>query len=174
MYYGSIKKNDIANGEGVRISLFVSGCLNKCEGCFQPETWDFEYGQPFGCGEQKRILELLEPYYVDGFTVLGGEPFEPQNQRDLLPLLKKIKEKYPHKTVWAFTGFTLDEMKEDGCRAKCECTEPILDLIDVLVDGPYKDELRDLSLQFRGSSNQRLIDMNETRKSGEIVIWGEE
>lgn len=171
MYYGNIKKNDIANGIGVRISLFVSGCLNRCENCFQPETWDFEYGEPFGEEAQNKIIELLEPSYVDGFTVLGGEPFEPRNQRDLLPFLQKLKEIYPDKTIWAFTGFTLDELKEDGCRAKCEYTEPILDLTDVLVDGAYKDELRDLSLQFRGSSNQRLIDMNKTRENGEITIW---
>lgn len=173
MYYGSIKKNDIANGIGVRISLFVSGCLNRCEGCFQPETWDFTYGEPFDEAAEEKIIKLLEPSYVDGFTVLGGEPFEPQNQKDLLPLLKRIKEIYPDKTVWAFTGFILEQFSDKNCRAVCEYTEPLLELIDVLVDGAFKEELKDLSLQFRGSSNQRIIDLNKTRSADKIIIWQE-
>lgn len=173
MYYGKIKKNDITNGIGVRISLFVSGCLNHCENCFQPETWDFEYGQPFDDAAEEKIVELLKPSYVDGLTVLGGEPFEPCNQRELLPFMEKIRQLYPQKTIWVFTGFTLEQLNDKKSRAYCECTQPILELTDVLVDGAFEEKLKDLSLQFRGSSNQRIIDMNKTRDAGKIVIWHE-
>lgn len=173
MRYGKIKKNDIANGIGIRISLFVSGCLNRCENCFQPETWDFDYGNEFGEDAQKLIIELMEPSYVNGLSVLGGEPLEPRNQKDLLPFLKRIKEIYPNKAIWIFTGFTIEQLFDENCRAYCEYTEPILELCDVLVDGPFEKSLKDLSLQFRGSSNQRIIDLNKTKASGVIVLWQE-
>ncbi len=174
MNYGQIKNCDIANGIGVRVTLFVSGCTNKCEGCFQPETWDFAYGKPFTEETEEKILEMLEPAYIDGFTILGGEPFEPENQRALVPFLRKIKERFPNKTIWSFSGFTLEQLRDKNHHAHTECTEEMLSLIDVLVDGRFEKDKKDLSLQFRGSSNQRLIDMNATRQAGEIVLWHEQ
>ena len=173
MYYANIKNCDVADGEGVRVTLFVSGCTNHCEHCFQPETWDFCYGEPFTKEVEDRILTLLAPSYINGFTLLGGEPFEPQNQRALLPFLKRVREAYPGKTIWAFSGFTLDELLHDGSHPRCEATDEILALLDVLVDGRYEHSKRNLMLKFRGSSNQRLIDMNKTRESGSIVLWDE-
>lgn len=172
MHYGEIKNYDIANGEGVRVTLFVSGCTNHCENCFQPQTWDFEYGQPFTKETEDRIIKMLEPSYINGLTLLGGEPFEPKNQRVLVPFLRRVREAYPNKTVWAFSGFRLDdELLKEGSYPRCESTDEMLSLIDVLVDGRYVERLYDISLRFRGSSNQRLIDMNETRKTGKIVLW---
>jgi len=172
MNYCEIKKCDIANGEGVRTTLFVSGCTNHCEECFQPQTWDFDYGKPFTDAVAQEIIESVKPYYINGLTLLGGEPFEPENQRELLPFLKKFREECPDKTVWCFTGFVLDEeLQKDGSYPRCETTDEMLDLIDILVDGRYKKELKDISLKFRGSSNQRIIDMNKTRKMGEIILW---
>ncbi|MBQ9757023.1 MAG: anaerobic ribonucleoside-triphosphate reductase activating protein [Clostridia bacterium] len=172
MNYCEIKKCDIANGEGVRTTLFVSGCTNHCEDCFQPQTWDFDYGKPFTDEVAQEIIESVKPYYINGLTLLGGEPFEPKNQRTLLPFLKKFREECPDKTIWCFTGFLLDEeLLKDGSYPRCEATDEILSLIDVLVDGRYKKELKDISLKFRGSSNQRIIDMNKTRTMGEIVLW---
>ena len=155
MYYGEIKDCDVANGEGVRVSLFVSGCTNHCEHCFQPQTWAFDYGQPFTEETEDRILALLSPSYVSGLTVLGGEPFEPENQRALLPFLRKVRAAYPEKNIWAFSGFTYEEL---------------LSLLDVLVDGRFVEALKDISLRFRGSSNQRLIDLNATRAAGSVVL----
>ena len=171
MYYGTIKKFDIANGEGVRVTLFVSGCRNHCKNCFQPQTWDFDYGEPFTENTQEQILEWLEPSYVNGLTLLGGEPFEPENQRALVPFLRRVRERYPQKTIWSFSGFTLEELKDENCRGRCEVTDEMLSLLDVLVDGRFVEELKNISLRFRGSSNQRLIDMNETRRQGKIVLW---
>lgn len=172
MNYCNIKYCDIANGEGVRTTLFVSGCTNHCEECFQPETWDFDYGDPFTVAQQDAISKSLEPYYVNGLTLLGGEPFEPKNQRALVPFLKRIKGEHPEKTIWCFTGFTLDkELLIDGSYPRCEVTDEMLSLIDVLVDGRYVKALKDISLRFRGSSNQRIIDLNKTRAAGEIVLW---
>lgn len=172
MYYGEIKKCDIANGTGVRVSLFVSGCTNKCKNCFQPETWDFCYGQPFDEEARKIIFEELERPYIAGITILGGDPFEPRNQPEVLRLLKDIKSRFPAKTVWIFSGFRLDdELSVKGAYPNTEFTEEILRLTDVLVDGRYVDELHDISLRFRGSSNQRIIDMNETRRAGKIILW---
>jgi anaerobic ribonucleoside-triphosphate reductase activating protein len=174
MHYGEIKNCDIANGVGVRVTLFVSGCTNRCENCFQPETWDFDYGQPFTEETEDKIIEMLRPRYITGFTVLGGEPFEPQNQRALLPLLKRIKEEYPRKTIWAFSGFRYDdEITRAGAHPNCEVTDQLLSLIDVLVDGRFVEKLKDISLVFRGSSNQRIIDLNETRKNGRLTLWDE-
>lgn len=172
MHYGEIKNCDIANGEGVRVTLFVSGCTNHCENCFQPQTWDFEYGQPFTKETEDSIIKMLEPSYINGLTLLGGEPFEPENQRALVPFLQRVREAYPNKTVWAFSGFRLDdELLKEGSYPRCEATDTMLSLVDVLVDGRYVERLHDISLRFRGSSNQRIIDMNETRKTGKIVLW---
>ena len=170
MYYGEIKDCDVANGEGVRVSLFVSGCTNHCEHCFQPQTWAFDYGQPFTEETEDRILSLLSPSYISGLTLLGGEPFEPENQRVLLPFLRRARAAYPEKTVWAFSGFTYEELMTQGSYPRCEATDGMLSLLDVLVDGRYVEARKDISLRFRGSSNQRLIDLNATRQAGEIVL----
>ncbi len=172
MNYGEIKNCDIANGIGVRVSLFVSGCRNHCEHCFQPQTWDFCYGQPFTSETEEKILKMLEPSYIDGLTLLGGEPFEPENQRVLCSFVERVRAKYPQKTVWAYTGFTLEELQSPDCRGNCEVTEKLLSMIDVLVDGRFVEKLKDISLRFRGSSNQRLIDMPLTLRSGNITEWG--
>ena len=168
MYYGEIKDCDISNGEGVRVSLFVSGCTNRCKNCFQPQTWDFHYGQPFTEDTEQKLLDMLAPSYINGLTVLGGEPFEPENQRCLAPFLRRVRATYPQKTIWAFSGFTLEELQSDGSHPRCEVTDEMLSLLDVLVDGRFVEELKDISLRFRGSSNQRLIDLNATRAAGEI------
>ena len=173
MYYGEIKNCDIANGIGVRVSLFVSGCTNRCPHCFQPQTWDFEYGQPFTQETEELLLRLLEPAHINGLTLLRGEPFEPANQRALLPFVQRVRERFPGKTVWAFTGFTLEELQREGSYPRCEATDGLLALLDVLVDGRFEEEKKDISLRFRGSSNQRLIDMKETRKGNRIVLWDE-
>lgn len=170
MYYGEIKDCDIANGEGVRVSLFVSGCTNHCERCFQPQTWDFAYGQPFTAETEEQILSLLSPGYINGLTLLGGEPFEPLNQRALLPFVRRVKAAFPEKNIWAFSGFTYEELLREGSYAHCEATEELLSLIDVLVDGRFVEALKDISLRFRGSSNQRLIDLNATRRTGQLVL----
>jgi len=171
MHYGQIKNCDIANGEGVRVSLFVSGCKNNCPHCFQPQTWDFLYGEPFTKAVEDSMIEMLRPEYIDGLTLLGGEPFEPQNQAALLPFVKRVRETYPHKSIWAFSGFTLEQLKDPACRANCEQTAALLALIDVLVDGRYEEEKKDISLRFRGSANQRIIDMQKTRAQGKLVLW---
>ena len=171
MNYCNIKYNDIADGEGVRTTLFVSGCTNRCKGCFQPETWDFSYGEPFTKDVEDKIIESLSPYYIDGLTLLGGEPFEPSNQVALLPFLKRVKERYPEKSIWAFTGFVYDRDLTPGGRKHTHCTDELLSLIDVLVDGPFILEQKSLSLQFRGSANQRVIDMQTTLSTGRVTIW---
>lgn len=180
MHYGKIKNCDIANGEGVRVSLFVSGCTNRCEGCFQPETWDFSYGEPFTPDTEEYLLSLLSPGYIAGLTVLGGEPFEPSNQLVLLPFLRRVRERYPEKNIWCFSGFTYEELtgkeipKEAGRHSpRCEATDEMLSLIDVLVDGRYIAALKDISLRFRGSRNQRLINLPETLKTGRIFVLDE-
>lgn len=170
MNYCNIKFNDIADGEGVRTTLFVSGCTNRCKGCFQPETWDFSYGEPFTKETEDIILRSLEPYYIDGITLLGGEPFEPSNQVALLPFIRRVKETYPDKSVWAYTGFVYDRDLIEGGRKHIHCTDELLGLIDILVDGPFIEEKKSLSLSFRGSSNQRLIDMKKTLLDGRAVI----
>ncbi|MDY4467233.1 anaerobic ribonucleoside-triphosphate reductase activating protein [Treponema porcinum] len=158
MYYGNIKKTDIADGDGVRVSLFVSGCRNCCKGCFQPETWDFKYGTEFTQETENQILEFLRPSYISGLTVLGGEPFEEENQRILAPFLRKVKETYPSKTIWCYTGYVLEKdlLPEDG-RKHCEATGEMLKYIDILVDGPFIEEQKNISLKFRGSENQRIL-----------------
>ena len=170
MHYGELKKCDIANGIGVRVTLFVSGCTNHCPDCFQPQTWDFDYGKPFTNETKAEIFAELDKPFINGLTVLGGEPFEPENQRVLVPFVRRVRETYPQKTVWAFSGFTLEELRTEGSHPRCEATDELLSMLDVLVDGRFVEALKDISLRFRGSSNQRLIDMKKTLASGEIVL----
>ena len=170
MHLGEIITSDCANGTGIRVSIFVSGCTNKCKGCFQPQTWDFEYGKPYTPEIEEFIMtELSKPYYK-GSTILGGEPFEQSNQRELVKLIRRVKKELPNRDIWMYTGFTYDkDLVEGGCRY-IECTDEILDSIDILVDGRFVLELRNIMLNFRGSENQRIIDMKSTRKSGEVVL----
>lgn len=172
MNYSKINKNDIANGIGIRVTLFVSGCTHHCKGCFNPDTWDFKFGEPFTEETEKELLEAMKPSYINGLTLLGGEPMEPSNQRALLPFLKRLKEEYPQKTVWCFSGYTFEELTGES-RARCEATDEVLSLIDVLVDGEFKEELKDITLRFKGSSNQRIIDMGESIKTSKIVLWND-
>ena len=171
MYYGEIKSYDIANGEGVRISLFVSGCTHHCKNCFNPETWDFTYGKPFTTETEDMILEQLSPDYIDGLSLLGGEPFEPDNQSALLPFLRRVKQNFPNKTIWCYTGYLFDDELLSESRARCEHTDEMLSLIDVLVDGEFKQELYDISLSFRGSSNQRVIDVKKSLETGKVELY---
>lgn len=172
MYYGNIKKCDIADGEGVRTSLFVSGCTNHCKNCFQPETWNFQYGKPYTKETQEEIIESLQPDYIDGLTLLGGEPMEPENQAVLVKLLREVKAKCPSKNIWCYTGFVYDRDLLPGQRKHTDVTDEILSYLDVLVDGPFQEENRNISLAFRGSENQRIIDMKATRTEGRIVWYG--
>ena len=160
MHYGAIKKNDIANGLGVRVSLFVSGCRNHCEGCFQPQTWDFEYGQPFTREVEDEILEALRPDWIQGLSILGGEPMEAENQEVLLPFLKRVKEEYSNKDVWLYSGYVYEQIKD----------AELLQYVDVLVDGPFVETLKDPSLAFRGSSNQRILNVQESLKAGQAIL----
>ena len=171
MYYGEIKNCDIANGIGVRVTLFVSGCTNRCPGCFQPETWAFDYGQPFTAETEEQLLQMLAPSYINGLTLLGGDPFEPENQRSLVPFLRRVRAAYPDKTGWAFTGFVYEDLLREGSHPRCEATDEMLAMVDVLVDGPFVERLHQVGLRFRGSTNQRLIDMNATRGADRVVLW---
>lgn len=171
MNYGEIKNCDIANGEGVRVSLFVSGCTHHCKNCFNADTWDFNYGKPFTKEVEDRLISELAPDYIDGLSLLGGEPFEPQNQKALLPFLKRVKERYPDKTIWCYTGYLFDSELRSESRARCEYTDEMLSLINVLVDGEFVQALYDISLQFCGSSNQRIIDVKKSLESGEVVLY---
>ena len=169
MYYGNIKPTDIANGTGVRVTLFVSGCTHHCKNCFNPETWNFEYGSPFTAETENHILKLLAPDFIEGLTLLGGEPMEPSNQKALLPFLKKVREKYPNKTIWCYTGYVYDKDLVSGGRAHNEGTDELISMLDVLVDGPFVESLKNLMLKFRGSSNQRIIDVKQTLETGTVV-----
>ncbi len=171
MNYGEIKNYDIANGEGVRVSLFVSGCTHHCKNCFNPETWNFDFGKPFTNETEDYIIECLRPDYIDGLSLLGGEPFEPQNQSVLLPFLRRVRQELPKKTVWCYTGYLYDNDLLSDSRARCECTDEMLSLIDVLVDGEFVQDLYDISLSFRGSSNQRIIDVKKSLEAGEIIPY---
>ena len=174
MHYGEIKKFDIADGPGVRVTLFVSGCTNHCEGCFQPQTWDFCFGRPFTRETEDELLAALAPDYIAGLTLLGGEPFEPENQRALLPFVRRVRETLPQKTIWAYSGFTYDgELLREGSHPRCEVTDELLSLLDVLVDGRFILAQKDISLRFRGSRNQRILDLRKTREQGQIVLWQE-
>ena len=171
MNYATIKNCDIANGPGVRVSLFVSGCRHRCPGCFNQVAWDFDYGQPFTQEVIQQILNMLGPSHIQGLTLLGGEPFEPENQADLLPLLRQVKKTYPNKSIWAFSGFLYDRDILAGKLGPKEITDEILGYLDVLVDGPFVESQKDLSLRFRGSRNQRLIDVPQSLAAGGIVLW---
>lgn len=171
MNYGEIKKYDIADGEGVRVSLFVSGCTHHCKGCFNAETWDFNFGKPFTEETIEELLEALKPDYITGLTLLGGEPFEPANQQALVPFIRKVKELFPQKTIWCYTGYTLETDLLSESRARCEHTDEMLSYIDVLVDGEFVEALKDIRLIFRGSSNQRVLRLQETLQKGEPVWW---
>ena len=171
MNYGEIKKYDIANGIGVRTSLFVSGCRHHCKGCFNPETWSFEYGKAYTKETEDDIVSSLAPYYISGLTVLGGEPFEPENQATIVGLLKRVKEEYPDKNIWVYSGYLFEELiGKIPSRARCEVTDEMLSYIDILVDGEFVEAKKDISLHFRGSSNQRIIDVKKTLETGEISL----
>jgi anaerobic ribonucleoside-triphosphate reductase activating protein len=172
MYYGNIKKCDVADGPGVRVSLFVSGCRHHCKGCFQPETWSFTYGTPYTAAVQEEVLKLLEPSYIAGLTLLGGEPMEPENQEALLPLLRCVRERFPKKTIWCYTGYTYDTDLQPMGIVRTAYTDEILGLIDVLVDGEFVEEKKNITLLFRGSENQRLIDLAQSTPD-HVVLWGE-
>lgn len=170
MFYGEIKERDIANGIGVRVSLFVSGCTNRCKGCFNKQTWDFNFGEEYTAETENRIIELLNPDFVTGLTLLGGEPFEPKNQEELLKLTDRVKKEMPNKTIWCYTGFTYEKLKTDGEYCRTEFTDRMLNNIDVLVDGKFVEEKKNIRLKFRGSENQRIIDLNKTRAENKIVL----
>jgi len=161
MNYGEIKKYDIADGPGVRVTLFVSGCRHHCKGCFNAETWDFHYGNPYTENTEKEILDALNHPYIAGLTLLGGEPFEPENQEELVRLLKEIKENYPKKNIWCYTGYTYDKDLLEGGKVYTQFTEEMLSYIDTLVDGQFIESQKDITLKFRGSANQRILDLNE-------------
>lgn len=171
MNYAEIKKTDIANGEGVRVSLFVSGCRRHCKNCFNKVTWDFSYGKPFTQDVQNELLEALAPDYIAGLTLLGGDPMEPENQRALLPFVRRVREDLPQKTIWCYTGYTYREGAIEEEQANCEVTRQFISLLDVLVDGRFVEELKDIRLVFRGSSNQRVIDIKRSIESGSVVLY---
>lgn len=173
MNYAVIKNCDIANGPGVRVSLFVSGCTHRCKGCFNEVAWDFDYGQPFTQQTIDSILKMLEPAHIQGLTILGGEPFEPSNQAPVLELLRQIKKYYPDKTIWAFSGYLFDKDILAGKLGPWDITQEYISFLDVLVDGPFVEEKKDLSLRFRGSSNQRLIDVPSSIKAGAVILWND-
>ena len=172
MNYAEIKKTDIANGSGVRVSLFVSGCRHHCPDCFNAVTWAFDYGTPFTQDTEDMILSYLSPDYISGLTLIGGEPFEPENQSGLLRLTERIKKELPHKDIWCYSGFTFEEILK-GSRASTEFSRALLQNIDVLVDGRFERDKKDIRLKFRGSSNQRIIDVKSTLSQNEIVLWQE-
>lgn len=171
MNYATIKNCDIANGPGVRVSLFVSGCTHHCKGCFNEVAWDFDYGQPFTQETIDKILEMMKLGYIKGITLLGGEPFEPQNQPTLVELLRQIKAVYPEKTIWAFSGYLFDKDILPGKLGDPAVTREFIGYLDVLVDGRFVEEKKNLSLRFRGSSNQRIIHVPSSLETGEIVLW---
>ena len=171
MNYATIKNNDIANGPGVRVSLFVSGCTHHCPGCFNEEAWDFSYGQPFTQETVDVILGMLKPAHIKGLTLLGGEPFEPQNQPAVVELLRQVKAEYPEKTIWAYSGYLFDRDILAGRLGPREITEEYVSYLDVIVDGRFVQSRKNLSLRFRGSDNQRLIDVKASLKAGEVVLW---
>ena len=170
MNYGTIKNCDIANGVGVRVSLFVSGCTHHCKECFQPETWDFGYGQPYTQETEDELLRLLAPGYIDGLSLLGGEPMEPVNQRELVKLLRRVRSELPEKNVWCYSGYTLETDLLAPSRARSEVTDELLSMIDILVDGEFVLEKKNISLSFRGSENQRIIDLPATLRTGKTVV----
>lgn len=171
MNYAEIKKTDIANGEGVRVSLFVSGCRRRCKNCFNKVTWDFSYGKPFTEEVEEELLQALSPDYIAGLTLLGGDPMEPENQRVLYPFVQKVRARLPNKTIWCYTGYTFKDGAIEEEQANCEVTRAFISLFDVLVDGRFIEDLKDIRLVFRGSSNQRIIDVKKTLSRGNIVLY---
>ena len=171
MNYATIKNCDIANGPGVRVSLFVSGCSHRCPGCFNREAWDYDFGKPFTQQTIDQILAMLAPDYVKGLTLLGGEPFDPRNQAAVVELLRQVKAKYPGKSIWAFSGYLFDRDILSGRLGDWEITKEYLSYLDVLVDGPFVEAKKNLSLRFRGSENQRLINVPASLAAGEVVLW---
>ena len=171
MYYSVIKKCDIADGPGVRVTLFVSGCTHHCEGCFNPETWDFQYGAPFTEETADEIMEALSPDYIAGLTLLGGEPLEDGNRQALLPLLRAVKKKYPQKNVWCYTGYLFEtDILEKFC-VQWEGMKEFLSYVDVIVDGEFVQAEKNISLRFRGSENQRIIDVHASLQQGKTMLW---
>ncbi len=168
MKYSAIKYCDIANGPGVRTVLFVSGCRNHCEGCFQPETWSFDNGEEFDLSVEQTILDSLKPGYIAGLTLLGGDPFEEENQRALMPFIRKVRDEYPDKTIWAYTGYVLDKDLRPGQAKYTEVTDELISCLEVLVDGPFILAQKNISLRFRGSENQRLINVQQYINTGRI------
>ena len=173
MNYATIKKYDIANGPGVRVSLYVSGCRNHCKNCFNPETWDFNYGKPFTKKVEDEIIKAMEPDYIEGFTLLGGDPFEPENQVALVPFLERLRKTYPNKSFWCFTGYDYEAELLTGKQGEINTVMRILNCLDVLVDGRFVENLKDLNLRFRGSSNQRIILVQPSLEKDELVLWDE-
>ena len=171
MNYATIKNCDIANGPGVRVSLFVSGCTHRCPGCFNEVAWDFDYGQPFTEETIESILTMLRPSYIKGLTLLGGEPFEPRNQAAVVSLLRRIREELPEKSIWAFSGFLFEK---DMLSGRIGDVREYLSYLDVLVDGPFVQEKKNLNLRFRGSENQRIIDVKASLAAGETVLWNDD
>ncbi len=174
MNYAKIKKHDIANGTGVRVSLYVSGCTHHCRNCFNPETWDFSCGEPFTEAVEEEILEALQPSYIRGLTLLGGEPFEPQNRPALIVLAEKVRRKLPEKTIWCYTGYDYEKDLLAGRVGEEASVRALLELLDVLVDGEFVEEQKVLDLRFRGSRNQRIIDVKKSLTSGHTVLWEDE
>lgn len=174
MNYATIKPYDIANGPGVRVSLFVSGCRNHCKNCFNPETWDFAYGKPFTAETESEILKALAPSYIKGFSLLGGDPFEPENQAALVDFVERVKREYPDKKIWCYTGYDFEADLLTGKKGDLDITLRLLHAIDILVDGRFVEELKDLNLRFRGSSNQRIIDVPASLAADSVVLWNEE
>ena len=174
MNFAKIKWYDVSNGPGVRVSLYVSGCRNHCKNCFNPETWDFKYGEPFTRDVQNSIIKGMEPSYIKGFTLLGGDPFEPENAKVLAPFMEKLRAKYPEKSLWCFTGYDYEKDLLTGKQGDLDTVMRILKTLDVLVDGKFVEELKDLNLLFRGSSNQRIILVQPSLEEDEVILWDEE
>ncbi|MBQ9085642.1 MAG: anaerobic ribonucleoside-triphosphate reductase activating protein [Clostridia bacterium] len=173
MNYATIKLHDVANGPGVRVSLFVSGCTHRCKGCFNAEAWDFQYGKPFDGEVEQKLLEALSPAYIKGFSLLGGEPFEPCNQAELAPLLERIRQRYPQKNIWCYTGYDFEKDLLPGRLGEPSVTRRMLNCLDVLVDGRFVEDLKDLNLRFRGSANQRILDVPSSLQEGRAVLLPE-
>ena len=173
MNYATFRTHDVANGPGVRVSLFVSGCTHRCPGCFNAEAWDFSYGEHYTAELEQKILDALSPDYIKGFSRLGGEPFEPSNQAVLVELLERIKEKYPNKTVWCYSGYSFTDHILPCCLGNPEITKRLIRCIDVLVDGEFVEEKKDLTLRFRGSSNQRIINVPASLEAGDVILCEE-
>ena len=169
MNYADIKKIDVANGEGVRVSVFVSGCNHHCKGCFNQCAWDFNYGKKFTEKEEQQIIDYMNHDYISGLSLLGGEPLEPRNQEGLLPLVKKVKEKFPNKDIWCYTGFDFEKDVVEKMAKNNETTRELLKYIDIIVDGKFEEDKKDLKLQFRGSSNQKIVDVKKSLQTGKVI-----